>query len=90
MLLSVGAYPVVDWQAHYYAQRQLLPYSRQMQLTSNGGHVVWLLVPSYDDSIGKERSQLPLQPRYHSSTAIASLKLFANLHRRGHWDVTRN
>ena len=55
MLLSVGAYPVVDWQAHYYAQRQLLPYSRQMQLTSNGGHVVWLLVPSYDDSIGKER-----------------------------------
>lgn len=32
-LLSVGAYPAVDWQAHYYAQRQLLPCSRQMLLT---------------------------------------------------------
>jgi pimeloyl-ACP methyl ester carboxylesterase len=31
-LLSVGAYPAVDWQAHYYAQRQLLPCSRQMLL----------------------------------------------------------
>ncbi|MBE9163914.1 alpha/beta fold hydrolase [Tychonema sp. LEGE 06208] len=32
-LLSVGAYPAVDWQAHYYAQRQLLPCSRQSLLT---------------------------------------------------------
>jgi len=32
-LLSVGAYPAVDWQAHYYAQRRLLPCSRQMLLT---------------------------------------------------------
>lgn len=32
-LLSVGAYPAVDWQAHYYAQRNLLPCSRQILLT---------------------------------------------------------
>ncbi|MBE9182630.1 alpha/beta hydrolase [Oculatella sp. LEGE 06141] len=32
-LLSVGAYPAVDWQAQYYAQRQLLPCSRQILLT---------------------------------------------------------
>lgn len=32
-LLSVGACPAVDWQAHYYAQRQLLPCSRQILLT---------------------------------------------------------
>jgi surfactin synthase thioesterase subunit len=28
-LLSVGAYPAIDWQMHYYAQRNLLPCSRQ-------------------------------------------------------------
>jgi pimeloyl-ACP methyl ester carboxylesterase len=33
VLLSVGAYPAVDWQAHYYAQRQILPCSRQVILT---------------------------------------------------------
>ena len=32
-LLSVGAYPAVDWQAYYYAQRQLLSCSRQFLLT---------------------------------------------------------
>lgn len=32
-VLSVGAYPAVDWQAHYYTQRQLMPCSRQMLLT---------------------------------------------------------
>lgn len=32
-LLSVGAYPAVDWQMHYYAQRNLLPCSRQVILT---------------------------------------------------------
>jgi pimeloyl-ACP methyl ester carboxylesterase len=32
-LLSVGAYPAVDWQMHYYVQRNLLPCSRQMLLT---------------------------------------------------------
>ncbi|MEB3337593.1 MAG: alpha/beta hydrolase [Leptolyngbyaceae bacterium] len=32
-LLSVGAHPAVDWQAHYYAQRDLLPCSRQALLT---------------------------------------------------------
>lgn len=32
-LLSVGVYPAVDWQAHYYVQRNLLPCSREMILT---------------------------------------------------------
>lgn len=32
-LLSVGVYPAVDWQSHYYAQRNLLPCSRQVLLT---------------------------------------------------------
>ncbi|MBD2545128.1 MULTISPECIES: alpha/beta fold hydrolase [Planktothricoides] len=27
-LLSVGVHPAVDWQAHYYAQLQVLPCSR--------------------------------------------------------------
>lgn len=31
-LLSVGVYPAVDWQAHYYAQLQMLPCSREMLL----------------------------------------------------------
>lgn len=32
-LLSVGAYPALDWQAYYYTQRNLLPCSRQVLLT---------------------------------------------------------
>ena len=32
-LLSVGAYPTVNWQAHYYVLRQLLSCSRQIILT---------------------------------------------------------
>jgi pimeloyl-ACP methyl ester carboxylesterase len=32
-LLSVGAYPAVDWQAHYYAQLQFLPCCREALLT---------------------------------------------------------
>ncbi|MBE9179070.1 alpha/beta hydrolase [Oculatella sp. LEGE 06141] len=31
-LLSVGAHPAIDWHAHYYAQRQLLPCSRELIL----------------------------------------------------------
>jgi pimeloyl-ACP methyl ester carboxylesterase len=31
-LLSVGVYPAVDWQAHYYTQFQILPCSREMLL----------------------------------------------------------
>lgn len=33
VLLSVGAQVAVDWQAHYYVQRQLLPCSRQIVLS---------------------------------------------------------
>ncbi len=32
-LLSVGAYPALDWQAYYYTQRNLLPCRRQVLLT---------------------------------------------------------
>lgn len=32
-LISVGFYPSVDWQAHYYVQRQLLNCSQQKLLT---------------------------------------------------------
>ncbi len=31
-LLSVGVHPAVDWQAHYYAQRRLLPCSQDTLL----------------------------------------------------------
>lgn len=31
-LLSVGVHPAVDWQAHYYAQRRLLPCDQQKVL----------------------------------------------------------
>jgi pimeloyl-ACP methyl ester carboxylesterase len=31
-LLAVGVHPAVDWQAHYYAQRQFLPCSRSILL----------------------------------------------------------
>ncbi|MEM9449171.1 MAG: alpha/beta hydrolase [Cyanobacteria bacterium P01_E01_bin.6] len=32
-LLSVGVYPSIDWQAHYYVQRQLFKCSRSFVLT---------------------------------------------------------
>lgn len=31
-LLGVGVHPAVDWQAHYYALRQLIPCNRQLVL----------------------------------------------------------
>jgi pimeloyl-ACP methyl ester carboxylesterase len=31
-LLSVGIHPAIDWQAHYYTQRQLMPCSREILL----------------------------------------------------------
>ncbi|OZH51380.1 hypothetical protein AFK68_31405 [Hydrocoleum sp. CS-953] len=33
-LLSVGVHPTVDWQAHYYVHRHLLPCSREIMLTN--------------------------------------------------------
>lgn len=32
-LLSVGVYPTINWQAHYYVNRHLIPCSRQIILT---------------------------------------------------------
>lgn len=32
-LLGVGVYPAIDWQAHYYVLRQLLPCSRELIMT---------------------------------------------------------
>lgn len=37
VLLSVGANPALNWHAHYYALRQLLPCSRTMLLAHLGG-----------------------------------------------------
>ncbi|HEY9646589.1 MAG TPA: alpha/beta hydrolase, partial [Chroococcidiopsis sp.] len=39
-LLSVGADPAVDWQAHYYTQAQLLPCSRDI-LLAQMVHTLW-------------------------------------------------
>ncbi|MGD1803893.1 alpha/beta fold hydrolase [Dapis sp. BLCC M126] len=33
-LLSVGVHPTVDWQAHYYVHRHLLPCSREISLAN--------------------------------------------------------
>jgi len=38
-LLAVGANPAVDWQAHYYGHRQLLPCSGQRILTQMVHHL---------------------------------------------------
>ncbi|TVQ13334.1 MAG: alpha/beta hydrolase [Leptolyngbya sp. DLM2.Bin27] len=50
-LLSVGVNPMVDWQAHYYAQLERLPCSRQMVLAqmvySLFGHQARPLLPGW-------------------------------------------
>ncbi|PSN10717.1 hypothetical protein C7293_27055 [filamentous cyanobacterium CCT1] len=50
-LLAVGVNPMVDWQAHYYAQLERLPCSRQRVLTqmvySLLGHQARPLVPGW-------------------------------------------
>jgi len=50
-LLSVGVNPMVDWQAHYYAQFERLPCPRQMVLTqmiySLFGHQARPLLPGW-------------------------------------------
>lgn len=38
-LLSVGVYPAIDWQAHYYTQLQLLPCSRDRVLAQMVHHL---------------------------------------------------
>ncbi|MCU0523263.1 MAG: alpha/beta hydrolase [Elainella sp. Prado103] len=38
-LLSVGMHPAVDWQAHYYVQRQLLSCPRELILTQMVDHL---------------------------------------------------
>jgi pimeloyl-ACP methyl ester carboxylesterase len=38
-LLSVGAHPAIDWQAHFYVLLQLLPCSREMILTQMVGNL---------------------------------------------------
>lgn len=53
-LLSVGVYPEIDWQAHYYAQLQLLPCSRETLLTQT----VYNLFGYQSRPITRELSQL--------------------------------
>lgn len=38
-LLSVGVHPAVDWQAHYYVQRQMLSCSREAILVQMAQHL---------------------------------------------------
>ena len=49
-LLSVGAYPTVDWQAHYYALLRLLPCSRECLLMQ----MVYLLMGHQSPSVAKQ------------------------------------
>ena len=53
-LLSVAARPAVNWQAHYYALRQLLPCSREMVLAQ----MTRLLFGEQPASFAKALSQL--------------------------------
>ncbi|CAN1213214.1 AB hydrolase-1 domain-containing protein [Tumidithrix helvetica PCC 7403] len=32
-ILAVGVHPAIDWKVHYYKQRNLIPYSREIALT---------------------------------------------------------
>ncbi len=66
-LLSVGANPAVDWQAHYYALLELLPCNRERIL----GHMVRLLFgdrpwPEVKDWIGLLERDLLHSPSPHS------------------------
>ncbi len=67
-LLSVGVHPAVDWQAHYYAQLQLLPYSRRMLLTQT----VFNLFGYQSPPIARELQQL-LERDLESSLSPHSL-----------------
>jgi len=49
-LLSVGVHPAVDWQAHYYAQLQVLPCSRKIVLA----RMVYSLFGHQSHAITKE------------------------------------
>ncbi len=53
-LLSVGAFPAVNWQAHYYALRQLLPCSREIIL----GQMTRLLLGQQSTTFTKALAQL--------------------------------
>jgi pimeloyl-ACP methyl ester carboxylesterase len=69
-LLSVGVNPMVDWQAHYYAQLERLPCSRQTVLTQMVynlfGHQACLLLPGWVNLLE--------QDLLHSATPHSLLK----------------
>ena len=67
-LLSVSARPAVNWQAHYYALRQLLPCSREMVLA----HMVRLLFGQQPLRFAKALAQL-LANDLDSSLTLHSL-----------------
>ena len=50
-LLSVGVYPAVDWQAHYYVQSSLLPCPRPCDFESNSKKFIWEFISRNDRKI---------------------------------------
>ncbi|MBW4693430.1 MAG: alpha/beta hydrolase [Lyngbya sp. HA4199-MV5] len=69
-LLSVGACPAVDWQAHYYAQRNLLPCSRRQLLT----RMVETLFSSSSQAMTKALVKLLGQDLDHSLSPHSLIK----------------
>lgn len=67
-LLSVGGFPAVDWQAHYYLLRQLLPCSREFLLA----HMVKLLFGSQSRSKSQQILKI-LDQDLTSSLSLHSL-----------------
>lgn len=73
-LLAVGVNPMIDWQAHYYAQLEKLPCSRQQVLTQMAyvlfGHQAQPLVQGWVKLLEQD---LTLSPSPHSLLKRTSL-----------------
>lgn len=67
-LLAVGANPAVDWQAHYYIQRQLVECDRLWQC-QQGSHFFHLFYPQTVGQVILEFWEAQTAPVIHSMTA---------------------
>ncbi|MBO9999225.1 MAG: alpha/beta hydrolase [Cyanobacteria bacterium SID2] len=66
-LLAVGCHPAIDWQAHYYVQRQLLPCSRQIVLAQMVRSIVGSCPPQLTRAYVRWlETDLELSPSGHS------------------------
>ncbi len=72
-LLSVGVYPAVDWQAHYYAQLQLLQCPREFILTQ----MVYSLIGYQSRPIAREFVQ---RLKHDLDTSLSPHSLYHRLH----------